>query len=127
MLLSLSARAADWPQWRGPNRDNVWNETGILRTFPNKGLKFRWRTPVGPGWTSPVVVQGGVYLTDMRLDKPKAWERIRAAVASLGLLSILLAAKISCEEVLDGILGQYNGGADSHHASHHDRGAAAGD
>ena len=30
-----------------PNRDNVWNETGILRTFPNKGLKFRWRTPVG--------------------------------------------------------------------------------
>src|SRR3954465_6043106 len=26
MLMSLSARAADWPQWRGPNRDNVWNE-----------------------------------------------------------------------------------------------------
>src|SRR6266702_1842086 len=86
MLLSLSARAADWPQWRGPNRDNVWNETGILRTFPYKGLKFRWRTPVGPGWTSPVVVQGGVYLTDMRLDKPKAWERIRCFKESTGKL-----------------------------------------
>ena len=86
MLLSLSARAADWPQWRGPNRDNVWNETGILRTFPNKGLKFRWRTSVGPGWTSPVVVQGRVYLTDMRLDKPKAWERILCFKESTGKL-----------------------------------------
>jgi outer membrane protein assembly factor BamB len=86
MLLSLSARAADWPQWRGPNRDNVWNETGILRTFPDKGLRFRWRTPVGPGWTSPVVVQGRVYLTDMRLDKPKAWERILCFKESTGKL-----------------------------------------
>ena len=84
MLLSLSARAADWPQWRGPNRDNVWNETGILRTFPNKGLKFRWRTPVGPGWSSPVVVRGRVYLTDMRLAKPRAWERIQCFKESTG-------------------------------------------
>jgi outer membrane protein assembly factor BamB len=84
MLLSLSARAADWPQWRGPNRDNVWNETGILRTFPDQGLKVRWRTPVGPGWSSPVVVQGRVYLTDMRLDKPKAWERIQCFKESTG-------------------------------------------
>ena len=72
--VAAAVRAADWPQWRGPNRDGVWNETGILRTFPAKGLKFRWRTPVGPGWSSPVVVAGRVYLTDMRLDKPKAWE-----------------------------------------------------
>ena len=85
-LLSVSARAADWPQWRGPNLDNVWNETGILRTFPDKGLKFRWRAPVGPGWSSPVVVQGRVYLTDMRLDKPKAWERILCFKESTGKL-----------------------------------------
>src|SRR5258706_12626735 len=84
MLLSLTARGGDWTQFRGPNRDNVWNETGILRTFPNKGLKFRWRTPVGPGWTSPVVVQGRVYLTDMRLDKPKAWRGIQCFKQSTG-------------------------------------------
>jgi len=41
LLLSLSVRAADWPPFRGPNRDNVWNETGILQTFPAEGLKIR--------------------------------------------------------------------------------------
>jgi outer membrane protein assembly factor BamB len=84
--LPIAARAADWPQWRGPNRDNVWNETGILKNFPAGGLKFRWRTPVGPGWSSPVVVQGRVYLTDMRLEKPKAWERIQCFKESTGKL-----------------------------------------
>ncbi len=86
LMLSLNSRAADWPQFRGPNRDNVWNETGILKTFPAKGLKIRWRAPVGPGWSSPVVVRGRVYLTDMRLEKPRAWERIQCFKESTGKL-----------------------------------------
>ena len=84
LLVSFAVLAADWPQFRGPNRDSVWNETGILKTFPAEGLKIRWRTPVGPGWSSPVVVRGRVYLTDMRLEKPKAWERIRCFKESTG-------------------------------------------
>src|SRR5215510_12537915 len=84
LLLVMVAGAEDWPQFRGPNRDNVWKETGILQTFPTGGLKVRWRTPVGPGWSSPVVVRGRVYLTDMRLDKPRAWERIRCFKESNG-------------------------------------------
>ncbi|MEO6184180.1 MAG: PQQ-binding-like beta-propeller repeat protein [Verrucomicrobiota bacterium] len=86
LMLSLNSRAADWPQFRGPNRDNVWNETGILKTFPAEGLKIRWRAPVGPGWSSPVVVRGRVYLTDMRLEKPRAWERIQCFKESTGKL-----------------------------------------
>ena len=86
LLLCLAVRASDWPQFRGPNRDGVWNETGILKTFPAEGLKIRWRAPVGPGWSSPVVVRGRVYLTDMRLEKPKAWERIRCFKESTGKL-----------------------------------------
>ncbi len=86
LLLTLAVRAEDWPQWRGPNRDGVWNETGILKTFPAEGLKIRWRSPVGPGWSSPVVVQGRVYLTDMRLEKPRAWERIHCFKESSGKL-----------------------------------------
>ena len=70
MSLCVAARAEDWPQWRGPNRDGVWSETGILQTFPTEGLKIRWRAPVGPGWSSPVVARGRVYVTDMRLAKP---------------------------------------------------------
>src|SRR5262249_38804568 len=33
-LLPALLRADDWPQWRGPNRDGVWGENGILETFP---------------------------------------------------------------------------------------------
>jgi len=86
LLLPFVVRAADWPQFRGPNRDNVWNEAGILRTFPADGLKIRWRVPVGPGWSSPVVVRDRVYLTDMRLEKPRAWERIQCFKESTGKL-----------------------------------------
>jgi len=84
LLLPVAARAGDWPQFRGPNRDSVWNETGILKTFTDEGLKIRWRVPVGPGWSSPVVVRGRVYLTDMRLDKSRAWERIQCFKESTG-------------------------------------------
>ena len=86
LLLVVTAQGEDWPQWRGPNRDGVWKETGILKTFPAEGLKIRWRVPVGPGWSSPVVVHGRVFLTDMRLDKPRAWERIRCYKESTGKL-----------------------------------------
>ena len=84
LLLSLAVPAEDWPQFRGPRRDAVWNETGILKSFPAEGLKIRWRVSVGPGWSSPVVVRGRVYLTDMRLEKPKAWERIQCFKESTG-------------------------------------------
>src|SRR4051812_27748804 len=85
LLLSAAViQGTDWPQWRGPNRDGVWSETGILQTFPAEGLKVRWRVPVGPGWSSPVVAQGRVFLTDMRLAKPKAWERIQCVKESTG-------------------------------------------
>lgn len=75
-LLSSSLRADDWPQWRGPNRDGVWGETGLLQSFPAEGLKVRWRAPVGWGFSSPVVAQGRVYLADSEVVKPKAKERV---------------------------------------------------
>ena len=75
-LLALAAGAEDWPQWRGPNRDGVWSEAGIRRTFPTNGLKVRWRAPVGWGWSSPVVAHGRVFVTDAELLKPSARERI---------------------------------------------------
>jgi outer membrane protein assembly factor BamB len=84
LLVPLAVSAEDWPQFRGTNRDSGWNETGILQSFPAGGLKVRWRAPVGPGWSSPVVVRGRVYLTDMRLEKPRAWERIQCFKESNG-------------------------------------------
>ena len=76
LLLPFAVRAEDWPQWRGPNRDGVWNETGILETFPTNGLAVRWRAPVGYGFSSPVVAEGRVYVTDSQLERPKVRERV---------------------------------------------------
>jgi outer membrane protein assembly factor BamB len=75
LLCALAAHADDWPQWRGPNRDGVWNETGIREAFPRE-LPVRWRAPVGGGLSSPVVAQHRVYVTDSEVVQPKAWERV---------------------------------------------------
>src|SRR5262245_7535132 len=38
LLAATAVRADDWPQWRGPNRDGVCRETGILAAIPESGL-----------------------------------------------------------------------------------------
>ncbi len=72
----LASNADDWPQWRGPQRDGVWRESGLVERIPESGLAVRWRAKVGPGWSSPVMAQGCVYVTDSELVRPKARERI---------------------------------------------------
>jgi outer membrane protein assembly factor BamB len=74
---ALAAHADDWPQLRGVNRDAVWNETGIIQTFPQNGLKTTWRAVVGNGLSSPVIAGGRVYLIGSELQKPKARECVR--------------------------------------------------
>ncbi len=64
---AFTACADDWPQWLGPQRDGVWRETGIVERFPAKGLRIRWRVPVGAGFTGPAVAEGRVYLMDRQL------------------------------------------------------------
>ncbi len=58
------ARGDDWPQWMGPQRDNVWRETGILDKFPQGGPKVLWRTPVAGGYAGPAVSNGKVFVSD---------------------------------------------------------------
>jgi outer membrane protein assembly factor BamB len=72
----LALLAADWPQFRGPDRDGTWSETGILKSIPPDGLNIRWRQPVGGGWASPVVADGRVFIFDVALLKPSARERL---------------------------------------------------
>src|SRR5690242_2217858 len=62
--VTLSARADDWPQWMGPQRDDVWREKGILDKFPKDGPKEKWRAKVGWGYAGPAVADGRVYLMD---------------------------------------------------------------
>jgi outer membrane protein assembly factor BamB len=76
VLLPVTVHADDWPQWRGPERDGVWHEAGVARTFPPGGPPVIWRTPVGRGWSSPVVAEGRVYVTDVQVAGAGAKERV---------------------------------------------------
>jgi outer membrane protein assembly factor BamB len=64
ILLSLSpiARADDWPQWRGPSRDDLSKETGLLKSWPKDGPKLLWSfTDAGIGYSGPAVVGDRLY------------------------------------------------------------------
>jgi outer membrane protein assembly factor BamB len=62
-LLALSARADDWPQFRGPNRDNVSKEKGLLKEWPKDGPKLAWTyKDLGNGYSGPAVVGDTLYI-----------------------------------------------------------------
>lgn len=53
----------DWPQWRGPNRDGVSKETGLLKEWPEGGPQQVWKiTGLGEGFSTPSVSAGRIYL-----------------------------------------------------------------
>ena len=49
VLLNIQTFAANWPQWRGPNRDGVWREKGIVQKFEGRQLPIRWRVKIANG------------------------------------------------------------------------------
>ena len=64
VVMSVRLSAADWPQWRGPHRDGVSAETGLLREWPEAGPKVLWKaTGIGNGYGSVAVVSGTAYVT----------------------------------------------------------------
>ena len=60
-FLSAMSFAADWPQWRGPDRDGVSSETGWSSSWPEDGPKQAWKLSVGVGYSSIAVSDGRVY------------------------------------------------------------------
>src|SRR5262245_2667511 len=64
-VLVLSIRASgpnDWQQWRGPNRDGVSAETGLLKTWPSDGPKLIWEfDKAGLGYSSFSIVGDTLY------------------------------------------------------------------
>ena len=59
---AVAAPAADWPQWRGPGRDDVSHETGLLKTWPDAGPPLLWTyRDAGAGYAGPAVLGGILY------------------------------------------------------------------
>lgn len=58
----VPAKPGDWPQWRGPNRDGISLDQGLLQEWPSEGPKVAWRVDtVGVGYSSLAVKDGRVY------------------------------------------------------------------
>src|SRR5262245_40771146 len=63
VLCVTGLRAADWPQWRGPNRDGKSSETGLLKEWPKDGPKLVWQVnDLGGGFSTPSVVGDRLYV-----------------------------------------------------------------
>ncbi|MHC4336710.1 MAG: outer membrane protein assembly factor BamB family protein [Planctomycetota bacterium] len=75
VLFSAETCAEDWPQWRGPNRDGVWHEKGVVQKFDSPQLQPRWRAKIENGYSGPTVANGRVYVTD-RMTAPTQLERV---------------------------------------------------
>ena len=53
-----------WPQWRGPRRDGISQETDLLPAWPENGPTLLWKVDgLGTGWSSPIVVGDRLYVT----------------------------------------------------------------
>ena len=65
--LSITSFARDWPQWRGPNRNGISSETGLLKQWPAEGPKLLWQLKdIGDGYSTPAVVGNRIYLMSNR-------------------------------------------------------------
>lgn len=67
LCAATPAAAADWPQWRGPGRDGISHETGLLQTWPTEGPKLVWQAgDIDDGYSTPAVVGDRIYLISNR-------------------------------------------------------------
>ena len=68
-LLPTSVSALDWPQWRGPERDGISKETGLLKSWPAEGPKKVWEAPLEQGYSSMIVVGKRLYTQYQKAEK----------------------------------------------------------
>jgi outer membrane protein assembly factor BamB len=66
----MAQAGANWPQWRGPNRDGVSKETGLLKQWPAEGPPLLWKASgAGRGYSSFSVANGRLYTMGLRGDR----------------------------------------------------------
>ncbi len=60
----IASAEPGWPQWRGPRRDGISDERGLLKSWPQDGPRLLWKIDgLGAGWSSPIVVGERLYIT----------------------------------------------------------------
>jgi outer membrane protein assembly factor BamB len=72
LALAATSGAADWPQWRGPNRDAVVVDKAHSLDKLSADPKVLWKIPAGPGQASPVLASGRLVYMDAQNDNETA-------------------------------------------------------
>jgi outer membrane protein assembly factor BamB len=80
---SHRVKVGDWPELRGPNRDGISRETGLISSWKLNGENFLWRVP-GGGRSTPVVMGDRVYVQNPVGRGAALQERVMALDASTG-------------------------------------------
>jgi outer membrane protein assembly factor BamB len=89
MCLTLSAQGprrimlGDWPEMRGPNRDGVSRETGLIDKWALNGDNFLWRVPYG-GRSTPIVMGNRLYVQNPSGRGTELQERVMALDTDTG-------------------------------------------
>ena len=89
LIVTSFAYAADpdpiWPQFHGPNRDNLSTETGLLKKWPKNGPALLWTARgLGHGYSTVSIAAGMIYtagniekdtvITAMNMDGKTQWQ-----------------------------------------------------
>ena len=65
------AAPGDWPQFRGPNRDDISRETGLLKDWPAGGPPLAWKaTGLGDGYSGVSVIGDRIYTAGDKGEAP---------------------------------------------------------
>ena len=80
---SQRVRLGDWPELRGPNRDGISRETGLIDSWKLNGENFLWRVPYG-GRSTPVVMGDRLYVQNPVGRGPALQERVMALDTTTG-------------------------------------------
>jgi len=69
-LLPILLNAQQNSQWRGEGRNGMYNETGLLKSWPAEGPQLLWKYEgLGKGNSAVAVANGKVYITGLKEDK----------------------------------------------------------
>src|SRR5688572_20268033 len=83
VFASASVFSADWPEWRGPSRDGVSDETNLPSRWSPAGENLAWKLPFG-GRSAPVVFRDRLYLLTTGGDPSTTQERLVAVDVNSG-------------------------------------------
>src|SRR5205085_10597288 len=64
----------DWPQWQGPERTAISQETELLPSWPAQGPSLAWKANgLGGGYSTPSIAAGRVFGMSFRSEEEVVW------------------------------------------------------